>query len=88
MSEAWHQHLGNLSWWEQIDRFFNPGKYSCTTTIYGDWIWHIFLIILIVIVAVTIVLFWLTKREANKVFNELAFDKKLRPTNNDRASSI
>jgi uncharacterized membrane protein len=75
MSEAWHQHLQNLSWWEQIDRFFNPGKYSCTTTYYGiDWIWHLFLIILIVIVAVTIVLFWLTKREANKVFNELAFD--------------
>jgi|WetSurMetagenome_2_1015567.scaffolds.fasta_scaffold53982_5 hypothetical protein len=32
MAEAFRQHLQNLSWWEQIDRFFNPGKYSCTTT--------------------------------------------------------
>jgi hypothetical protein len=31
MSEAWHQHLQNLTWWEEIDRFFNPAKYSCTT---------------------------------------------------------
>jgi hypothetical protein len=32
MSEAWHQHLAHLSWWEEIDRFFFPSKYSCTTT--------------------------------------------------------
>ena len=31
MSEAWHQHLANLSWWEEIDRLFFPGKYSCST---------------------------------------------------------
>jgi hypothetical protein len=31
LSEAWHQHLANLTWWEEIDRFFNPAKYSCTT---------------------------------------------------------
>lgn len=23
MSEAWHQHLENLSWWGQIDRMLN-----------------------------------------------------------------
>lgn len=32
MSEAWHQHLNNLTLWEQIDRFFNPWAYSCTST--------------------------------------------------------
>jgi hypothetical protein len=31
MSEAWHQHLAHLSWWKEIERFFNPAKYSCTT---------------------------------------------------------
>jgi hypothetical protein len=36
MAEAFHQHLQNLSWWEQIDRFFNPGKYSCTTWVPTD----------------------------------------------------
>jgi hypothetical protein len=42
MSEAWHQHLAHLSWWEQIDRFFNPGKYSCSVYI-NDGVYHIFL---------------------------------------------
>ena len=74
MSEAWHQHLQNLSWWEQIDRFFNPSKYSCTTTIYGDWLWHIFLGGILLSVALVIILTWLTRREANKVFEESAFD--------------
>lgn len=31
MSEAWHQHMQNLTWWEQIDRFFFPSKYTCST---------------------------------------------------------
>jgi len=37
MSEQWHQHLQNLTWWEEIDRFFNPSKYSCSTFTYATF---------------------------------------------------
>lgn len=48
MSEAYHQWLNNLTWWEQIDRFLNPNKYSCTTGFQNpDTVWHIFIAVLV-----------------------------------------
>jgi len=40
MSEQWHQHLQNLTWWEQIDRFWNPNKYSCSGNFMSDATYH------------------------------------------------
>lgn len=66
MSEAWHQHLQNLTWWEQIDRFFNPSKYSCST--WGtDAVYQTFLIVmfcLIILGAIlTILIYYQNKKE-------------------------
>lgn len=48
----WHEHLNHLSWWEQIDRFFNPSKYSCSTISGGDTVWQIYLIVVVVFAVV------------------------------------
>lgn len=57
MSEAWHQHLNNLTWWEQIDRFFNPSKYSCTTGWVNDSLWHMCLIGFGIAIVIGLILF-------------------------------
>jgi hypothetical protein len=57
MGEAWHQHLQNLTWWEQIDRFFNPGKYSCTTVTFLNPLWFIVPIVIAAIVLVWLVIY-------------------------------
>lgn len=44
MSQAWHEYLNNLTLLEQIDRFFNPSRYSCSTFWFDDLWWHIFLV--------------------------------------------
>jgi cytochrome b subunit of formate dehydrogenase len=63
MSEAYHQHLQNLSWWEQIDRFFNPGKYSCTTGfVYGDLVWHCMLLCMFIIFVGGIILWFFARK--------------------------
>lgn len=66
MSEAWHQHLENLSWWEQIDRFFNPGKYSCTVS-YGSAMEIMFTVVFTVAIAasITYVMLWWLRRNSS-----------------------
>lgn len=63
MSQAWHEHLGNLTWWERIDRFFNPNKYSCTNNFVGaDDVWHISLVIMFVCLSAALVCVYLAYR--------------------------
>lgn len=61
MSEAFHEHLNHLSFWEQVDRFFNPYKYSCTATYGNDFIYHVFLVVFFCVVGITILLIVLKK---------------------------
>lgn len=63
MSEQWHQHLNNLTWWEQIERFFNPNKYSCTTHYTPDWIIWLNCGLVTAIVIVFFVLWYYNKPE-------------------------
>ncbi len=47
MSQAWHEHLNHLSFWEELDRFWNPSKYSCTIHIVPDWVYQAMIISII-----------------------------------------
>jgi len=78
MAEAYHQYLENLSWWEQIDRFFNPSKYSCTISYFPDVIWHIFLALITVTIIISILLFCLygPRKLSKKKFRYIGDDSK------------
>lgn len=62
MSEAYHQWLNNLTWWEQIDRFFNPSKYSCSTYALDDTVWHCCLISVALVFICGFILLWLSRK--------------------------
>lgn len=67
MSEQWHQHLQNLTLWEQLDRFWNPGQYSCTMPVVPDEVYHWLIGGLICCVAVAVIaiyLLWRTKESS------------------------
>lgn len=59
MSAAWHEHLNHLSWWEQIDRFFFPSKYSCSTYVSGGEVARlIFLSVFVAMVVIGVLLIY------------------------------
>lgn len=64
MSEQWHQHLQNLTWWEEIDRFFNPSKYSCSTFTYTNFdllFQTLFILIIVFSVGYLVLMFWIKR---------------------------
>jgi hypothetical protein len=73
VSEAYHQYLQNLSWWEQIDRFFNPGKYSCSTYYSDNIAYPLFLAFIIVAVGCIIVLILMRRINHN---NSIVYKNK------------
>lgn len=79
MSEAWHQHLAHLSWWEEIDRFFFPGKYSCTTTwVPFDLISIVHIILLVTLVLAISLAVWgyFQSKQAKKEFKYIGDEPK------------
>lgn len=64
MSEAWHQHLSNLSIWEQIDRWWNPSKYSCTISAFPETVMQILTATLIGLFLATFILWLVIRRNA------------------------
>lgn len=62
MSEQWHQHLQNLTFWEEIDRFFNPSKYSCSTFTYANFdLLFQTLLIIVFSVGFLVLMFWIKR---------------------------
>lgn len=63
MSEQWHQHLQNLTFWEEIDRLFNPSKYSCSTysPMYDQFYQVMGILILVICIGVFAVMLLLRK---------------------------
>lgn len=63
MSEQWHQHLQNLTFWEEIDRLFNPSKYSCSNynPMYDQFYQVMGILILVICIGVFAVMLLLRK---------------------------
>lgn len=67
VSQVFHEHLGNLSLWEQIDKFFNPGKYSCTALAPVVPGWLIMVLIGVCLAIGLILFFHYTGREVDSL---------------------
>ena len=73
MAEQFHQWVNNMPWYEKLYyQLFDPQAITCSTSTIPFNFSGFFLSVAVIAIVGAVVIIWLTKREANKVFEELA----------------